>query len=192
MHRSLKTALLAAVLALPGAAQAGEIFSTPEIAQIDELDIPGAAAWAMRGALGNSGITVGLAAVCATEGPRRVEATAFFGGFPRDRRPVQLAVRTVEGTVERFGPVVSGGPEAGFHSPRIKDAAEAGRFADVAFRPGSLISNGYRSFRNRAGEARNRAVREAFMACIERRPQVSLQRLQPFTGEARVESRQSP
>lgn len=170
MHGSLKTVLLAAALALAGGAQAGETFPTHGIAQIDELEIPGAAAWAMKGALGNSGITVGLAAVCVTAGPLRVEAAAFFGGFPRDRRPVQLAVRTAEGAVHRFGPVVSGGPEAGFHSPRITDPAEAGRFADAAFRPGSLVSNGYRSFWNRAGEVRNRTVREAFMACIGRRP----------------------
>ena len=171
MRTSLtKAVLLAAALALPGAAQAGETFPTPEIVHIDELDIPGAAAWAMKGALGDSGIAVGLAAVCATKGPRRVEATAFFGAFPVDRRPVQLAVRTGGGTFERFGPVVSGGPEAGFHSPRIAEPAEAARFAGATFRPGSLVSNGYRSFRNRAGEARNREVREAFLACLKRRP----------------------
>ena len=165
-----KAVLLAAALALPGGGQSGETFPTPGIARIDALDIPGAAAWAMKGALGDSGITVGLAAVCATEGPRRVEATAFFGAFPGDRRPVQLAVRTAQGTVERFGPVVTGGPEAGFHSPRIVDPAEAARFGRAAFRPGSLVSNGYRSFRNRVSEARNRAVREAFLACLGRRP----------------------
>ena len=171
MRTSLTTAvLLAAALALPGAAQAGETFPTPDIARIDELDIHGAAAWAMKGAFGDSDIAVGLAAVCAMEGPRRVEATAFFGAFPGDRRPVQLAVRIAEGTVERFGPVVSGGPEAGFHSPRIVDPAEVARFVRAAFRPGSLVSNGYRSFRNLASEARNRAVREAFLACLGRRP----------------------
>lgn len=163
------TVLLAAALALAGAVQAGETYPTPEIVRIDRLDIPGAAAWAMKGRLGGGNITVGLAAVCAVEGPRRIEATAFFGAFPADRRPVQLAVRTAEGTVHRFGPVVYGGPEAGFHSPRIADPGEAARFAAAAFRPGSLISNSFRSFRNRAGEARNRAVREAFLACLKRR-----------------------
>ena len=170
MHGSLKTFLLAAALAVSGAAQAGDTFPTPEIARIDEARHP------RRGRLGDEGRARKLRRY---GGPRRrlrdiggalrVEATAFFGGFPRDRRPVQLAVRTAQGTVHRFGPVVSGGPEAGFHSPRITDPAEAGRFADAAFRPGSLVSNGYRSFRNRAGEARNRAVREAFLACIGRR-----------------------
>ena len=170
MKTTLKTVLVAAALAVSGAAQAGETWSTPEIAHIDELDIPGALAFGMRGALGDTGVTVGLAAICATGGPRSVEATAFFGGFPHDRRPVQLAVRTAEGTVHRFGPVVSGGPASGIHSPRITDPADVERLADAVFRPGSLVSNGYRSFRNRAGEARNRAVREAFLACIGRRP----------------------
>ena len=117
MKTTLKTVLVAAALAVSGAAQAGETWSTPEIAHIDELDIPGALAFGMRGALGDTGVTVGLAAICATGGPRSVEATAFFGGFPHDRRPVQLAVRTAEGTVHRFGPVVSGGPASGIHSP---------------------------------------------------------------------------
>ena len=165
----MKAVLLAAPLALALAAQAGGTVPAPEIARIDRLDIPGAAAWAMKGALGDTGIAIGFAAVCAMEGPHRVEATAFFGAFPADRRPVQLAVRTAQGTVHRFGPVVSGGPEAGFHSPRIADPDEAARFAGAALRPGSLVSNGFLSFRNRAGEARNRAVREAFLACLRRR-----------------------
>ena len=170
MPRSLtKTAPLAMAIVLSGAAQAGETFPTPEIDRIENLGMPGAIAYAMRGELGRSGIRVGLAVLCAAEGPQRVEATAFFGGFPRDRRPVQLAVRTADGTVVHFGAVVSAGPEAGFHSPRIADPVEAKRFAKAAFRPGSLVSNGFRSFWNRAGEARNRDVREALLGCLGRR-----------------------
>ena len=45
---------------------------------------------------------------------------------------------------------------------------EAERFAGAALRPGALVSNGYRSFRNRTSETRNREVREAFIACLER------------------------
>ena len=61
---------------------------------------------------------------------------------------------------------MSGGPESGFHSPRVVDPGEAARFVDVALRAGALISNGYRSFWNRVGEIRNREVREAFIACL--------------------------
>ena len=88
---------------------------------------------------------------------------AFFGAFPHDRRSVQLAVRAAGGAVKRFGPVVKGGPEVGFHSPRIVDPAEAERSANLAFRQGALVSNGFRPFRNRASEARNRDAREAFV-----------------------------
>ncbi len=169
MTGRMKTVLLCAALAAHGAAQADErTWPVPGIMHVEDLGIPGALAFGMRGTLGDGRVTVGLAAVCATAGPREVEATALFGGFPRDRRPVQLAVRTADGMVLRFGPVVRGGPEAGFHSPRITDAAEAMRFADAALRHGSLVSNGHRSFRNGAGGARNRAVREAFLACAGR------------------------
>ena len=147
-----KAVLLAAALALRGAVQAGQTSPTPEIVRIDALDMPGTAAWAMKGALGDGSITVGLAAVCATEGPRRAEAMAFFGAFPGDRRPVQLAVRIAEGTVQRFDP------------------ADVARFARAAFRPGSLVSNGYRSLWKQASEAGNREVREAFLSCLGRRP----------------------
>ena len=66
---SLKTIAMAAALATVGPARAGDIWPTSEIAEIVELDIPHAVAWAMRGSLGDSGISVGLAAACATKGP---------------------------------------------------------------------------------------------------------------------------
>lgn len=146
----------------------GKVWPAPEVAAIVDLEAPHAVAYAMRAALGDTGEHVGLGVICAERGPYEIEATVFFGGFPADRRPVQLAVRGADGTVERFGPVVTAGPESGFHSPRIVDAGEAERFANAALRPGALVSNGYRSFRNRAGEARNREVREAFLACLRR------------------------
>lgn len=169
MTGTVAAVLLCAALAAHGAAQAEErVWPMPAIAYVDDLGIPGSLAFGMRGRLGEGSGTFGLVAVCTTEGPRQVEVAAFFGGFPRDRRPVQLAVRTADGTVLRLGPVVRGGREAGFHSPRITDPVGAARFADVAFRPGSLVSNGHRSFRNRAGEARNRAMRATFFVRIGR------------------------
>ena len=120
-----KAVLLAAALALSGAAQAGETIPTPGIARIDELDIPGAAAWAMKGALGDSGITVGLAAVCATEGPRRVEATAFFGGFPGDRRPVQSRCALPKGRSSA----------SARSSPAVRNRASTARASAILSRP---------------------------------------------------------
>ena len=66
---------------------------------------------------------------------------------------MQLAVRTDDGTALRFGPVVRGGPEAGFQSLRITDPAGAARCADAARQAGSLVSNDHCSFRNLAGDA---------------------------------------
>lgn len=141
---------------------------TPEIRVIAALDIKGMVAYAMRGSLGNSGEYVGLAVLCAIHGQAEIKATAFFGAFPGAHHPVQLAVRSPAGAVERFGAVLAGGPEAGFHSPQLRDPHDAQRFVTVALQPGALISNGYRSFWNRASEQRNQQVRDEFLACVQR------------------------
>ena len=144
---------------------------TPEITEMTALDIQDTVAYAMRGALGTSGEVVGLAVLCATRGPAKIEVTAFFGAFPGSHHPVQLAVRGPDGTVERFGPVVAAGPESGFHSPQIRAPHDAERFVTVALQPGALISNGYRSFWNRASAPRNRQVRAEFLMCVQQRGQ---------------------
>ena len=154
--------------AWPGAGQAEELWPTPEIATILELGDGDGLAYVMRGELGRTGYFVGLALICSTTGAYNVEAGASFLGFPEDRRPLQLVVRGEDGTVERFGRVVSAGPESGFHSPRMVEAGEVARFVNAALRPGALVSNGYRSFWNRVSERRNEAVREAFLACVRR------------------------
>ena len=141
---------------------------TPEIREIVALEQQDMVTYAMRGSLGDSGEYVGLAVLCAIHGPADFEATAFFGAFPGTRHPVQLAVRSPDGAVERFGAVLRGGPEAGFHSPQLRDPHDAQRFVTVALQPGALISNGYRSFWNRASEQRNQQVREEFLACVHR------------------------
>ena len=64
-----------------------------------------------------------------------------------------------------FGPVVRGGPEAGFHSPIIDDPRRARAFLALALRPGVLVSNGYRSFRNGLSAARNPQAVEAVRRC---------------------------
>lgn len=143
-------------------------YPTPEIREIAALDIKGMVAYAMRGELGNSGAYVGLAVRCARRGPADIEATAFFGAFPGAHHPVQLAVRRPDGTGERFGAVLAGGPEAGFHSPQLRDPHDVERFVTVALQPGALISNGYRSFWNRTSAQRNQQVREEFLACVHR------------------------
>ena len=133
--------------------------------------MPGALAYAMRGRLGNTNTYLGLSLLCPRSTAKRVEITAYFGGFPADARPVQLAVRDAAGTVEHFGPAVRGSPASGFHSPRVTDPLQALEFVNAALQPGSLVSNGYRSFRNRASRADNERVRNAFIRCLRERRQ---------------------
>ena len=143
---------------------------TPEISTIQEIRVPGAIAYAMRGEIPASNTIVGLSLLCS-HGPRpRVEITAYFGAFPSDRRPVQLALRTSTGTILRFGPVVRGGLSAGFHSPRVTDPALAKQLIRAALNPATLISNGYVSFWNRASQQDNRAARNRLSECIGRQP----------------------
>lgn len=143
-------------------------WATPEIDEIVVLDEVENQIFAMRAELGTPAVIVGMALICDRSDNRNVMIDVYFGGFPRDRRPVQLAVRTADGAVERFGPVLRGGRESGFHSPRLVDGDEIRRFIRVALSPDALVSNGYRSFWNRVAENRNSEVREAFTACLNR------------------------
>ena len=161
-------AVLALHVLLITPVHADRVYPTPEIGRIDKFDVPGALAWGMRGELGDTGHYLGLSIVCRTDGSGAVEVTAYFSSFPDPHHPVQLMVRSAGGKVERFGPVVAAGPQSGFHSPQIKDPDEAERFLRQALEPGSLVSNGYRSFWNRVSEARSQEVLEAFLACANK------------------------
>ena len=164
MKKAISSILLA--LVVTGSAQGVGPLPTPEPSAIVKLDVPGKLVWTMRAPLGTTGHFVGLALTCSTTGPADLKATAFLGAFPHDRRPLQLAIRTPANVIERFGPVFTAGPESGFHSPQITDRTDVWRFTNAALVPGSLISNGYTSFRNRATPADNRQVWEAFRACM--------------------------
>ena len=162
--RSWRLAVLSIVAGAVAAHAGLERVPTPEIGRIEVREEGGQVGYMMRGEIGDTGYYVGLALVCRMDGTGKAEVTVFFGGFPETRQPVQLAVRDAGGRVERFGPVVRGGPESGFHSPKL--TAEVERFVSVALKPGSLVSNGYRSFWNRVGEAENRRVAESFLGCV--------------------------
>lgn len=167
--RRVAVLALGGVLALPVPGHTAPPWPTPEIREITALDMKDTVAYAMRGALGDSGEIVGLAVLCAARDEAALQVTAFFGAFPGPQHPVQLAVRSPDGTGEGFGPVVRAGPEAGFHSPQLTTPHDVERFVQRALQPGALISNGYRSFWNRVSAARNRQVRAEFLACVRQR-----------------------
>ncbi|MDE0174767.1 MAG: hypothetical protein OYH76_16195 [Defluviicoccus sp.] len=160
-------AVLAAILlcTIPDPAHAQH--PTPEIQVIQEIPIPGSVAYGMRARLGATDTYLGLTFLCTLSPPVEIEITVYFGAFPADGRPIQLAIRRSDGQILRFGPVVHAGPRSGFHSPRITDRRQAERFANAALRPGTLVSNGYRSFWNRGSRRDNRTARLRFLDCLK-------------------------
>lgn len=155
---TLTAALLAATA--PHAAFAQNPQPTPRIGNIESIAQPGGTTYIMRAALPNDGTIVGLAATCLP----RLEVTVYFGGYPADGRPVQLAVRETHGSGHRFGPVERGCLTCGFHSPQVR-SADAARFVDAALRTGALVSNGFVSFFNEAQPSRNLQVRTELLGC---------------------------
>ena len=96
----------------------------------------------------------------------RLSAGLFFGTFPSGK-PVQAAVRTRTGTVERFGPVVRGGARSGYHSPELTDAGEVRRLLASALSEGALVSNGHNSIWNRIPAHENQRARETIERCAQ-------------------------
>ena len=107
------------------------------------------------------GHNVGVIAECR---PADGRVALSFGGFP-DGKPVQTAVRTAGGTIERFGPLVRRARAAGFHDPVFEEWAEALKLIALAFTENALISNGHNSIWNRVPAADNARARERLRAC---------------------------
>ncbi len=142
------------------------VLPTPEVRRIEDTsgEFGTDVAYLLRARVGGGPDRIGVALTCFAR-ERRLEVAAHFGGFPEDGRRVQLAVRDGQGRIERFGPVVRGTPRSGFHSPRIDDRTNALRFAAALFTEGALLSNGYRSLRNRAGAQANALAHRRLVAC---------------------------
>ena len=150
----LASVVLAGVgVGVPGAAQ----IPTPRLSSWQQVSSDAGDAWIMVGEAPVPGASwrFGAVVLCAPRGPR---VGAYFGPFPRDGRPVQFAVRLPDQSVVRAGPVVSGGPDTGFHDPFTDEPVEALRIGRAILTPGALISNGYFSFWNAAGPALNARV----------------------------------
>ena len=143
---------------------------TPEITTIEGPDRSPSVARVLRAQLGTTQTYVELAFLCNADKPYASKVTAYFGPFPTDARPVQLAVRNRHGKIERFGPTVRGTPRSGFHSPRVTQPADLRRLTEIALQPGSLISNGDTSFWNRVPANANHELRHEFLRCLNLTP----------------------
>ena len=71
--------------------------------------------------------------------------TVYLGAFPARPQALQLATRTAAGAVSRFGEVFRADATAGFHSPQLV-GSDLDRFFRAVLEPGTLVSNGYRSY----------------------------------------------
>ncbi len=147
-----------------GGAPAGQRVPTPEIVDWEYLDHGefGATWLLVAEDAGGPDWWPGLAVTCSGG---VLAMWAFFGPHPADGSPVQLAVRTPDGRVERHGPVTAGGPDTGFHDPAVEARTDVLRMLAAAAVTDSLVSNGHYSFWNRASPLDNRQVRLFAQAC---------------------------
>ena len=166
--RTIHVSVLWLVVALAGAGvlpASGQPIAVPVLEAWERFDRDQVAAWILAGdsPAGPAGWRPGLAVLCdARTGP---SITAYFGPFPLDRRAVQFAVRRSDQVIERVGPVVSGGPESGFHDPVIEDPVDVVRMGRALIQNNAFISNGYFSFWNRASSRANERVLAELEAC---------------------------
>ena len=131
---------------------------------IERIDTASGPVWTLRERESAEGWTVGAAFVCAGAGGA-VQVVVYLGPFPADGSFVQLAVRTPDGDVVRFGPVVDARERSGSHNVSLALGDEQRRFVGAALRSGSLVSNGFRSFVNAAPPGENQALAEGLRDC---------------------------
>ena len=141
---------------------------TPEVRTLEDVsgEDGSEVAYVLRAPFGDGGDMLGVVLTCMPGGA--LQGATYFGGYPPDGRPVQLAVRAADGRIERFGQVERGTPASGFHAPMLNHPAEAWRFAEAALGDGALISNGYRSLWNRAGPASNQSAQLRLRDCMRK------------------------
>ncbi len=89
------------------------------------------------------GAVVGFALSCAAARPLM---TVYLGPFPSRLQALQLATRTAGGSVTRFGAAFRADAASGFHSPRLA-GDDLAAFLEAVLAAGTLVSNGYRSYR---------------------------------------------
>ena len=112
-------------------------------------------------------VPIGFVLTCAAGGNLHVALT--FGPYPSSGA-VQLAVRSPDGSIQRFGDPLPAPSSGASHDPSLEAPADQRRFLRAALQTGALLSNGYRSFWNRVPPDRNARVRADALACLDGGP----------------------
>ena len=159
-------AALGALLALASQSGTGAVETPEATAFALSRETTDEVLFAFAAGLPGSGEQLGMYIRCE-RAAKRLSAGLFFGTYPSGK-PVQAAVRTREGTVERFGPVMRGSARSGYHSPELTDAAEVRRLLASALGEGALLSNGHNSVWNRIPAPENQRARKAIEQCAQR------------------------
>ena len=107
------------------------------------------------------GFIVGFALSC--EGGRPL-ATVYLGPFPPRLQVLQLAIRTADGAVTRFGSAFRADAASGFHSPQLA-GDDLDEFLRAVLVPGTLVSNGYSSYRVQLTSAERTRLTTFLEAC---------------------------
>ncbi len=157
--------LLAALAAAAPAPAAGAPHPTPEIRAYNLVADTPERLTVGFGAELPDGTRVGAVVACL-RASGAAEVAMHFGAYPSGR-PVQAAVRTASGRIERFGGVERGSPATGFHSPRFRGRRTVARYVRSAMTAGALVSNGHNSVRNRIPAPENARQRKRLLDCME-------------------------
>ena len=163
--RLIAILLTAGLLAVDASGVAASV-PTPEATSMN-ITLDDGATRARGFVVGLDGVEWRIGVVIACDvATGRLEAHLAFGPFPADR-PVQAAVLSIDGSVERFGSVVqtAHGARSGFHSPVVEGRDEVLRLMAAAFSEGALISNGWRSVWNRIPAAGNARAQQDILKC---------------------------
>ena len=133
-------AVVAAIaMACAPAAQA----PTPTVGNLEAVPAADGGTLALVARVTVGGFIVGFALSCEDGRPL---ATVYLGPFPPRLQTLQLATRTAAGAVTRFGGVFQAAAASGFHSPQLV-GDDLDEFLRAVLEPGTLVSNGYSSYR---------------------------------------------
>ncbi len=157
----MKPMIAAVVAAIAMACAPAAQAPTPIVGDLEAVPDPDGGTLALVARITVGGAIVGFALSCEDGRPL---ATVYLGPFPLRLQALQLATRTAGGAVTRFGPAFRADAASGFHSPQLAGDDLDG-FLRAVLAPGTLVSNGYSSYRVQLTSAEGTRLTTFLEAC---------------------------